>query len=115
MYFRDGKRRTDYVLAYRFSTSKYNDQNRRLLFLNELAKQKIEIEVSKNVLFLSLSSWIMCKLSTRWPLCAMTIPLESSNIFVVSFFKLLTEKHLLQYFTNATCWISEYKYLTINL
>ncbi|VDP60943.1 unnamed protein product [Schistosoma mattheei] len=56
MYFRDGKRRTDYVLAYRFSTSKYNDQNRRLLFLNELAKQKIEIEVSKSVLFLSLSS-----------------------------------------------------------
>ncbi|CAH8629008.1 unnamed protein product [Schistosoma haematobium] len=45
LYFRDGKRRTDYVLAYRFSTSKYNDQNRRLLFLNELAKQKIEIEV----------------------------------------------------------------------
>ncbi|CAH8605802.1 unnamed protein product [Schistosoma guineensis] len=45
LYFRDGKRRTDYVLAYRSSTSKYNDQNRRLLFLNELAKQKIEIEV----------------------------------------------------------------------
>ncbi|VDP22180.1 unnamed protein product, partial [Schistosoma margrebowiei] len=45
LYFRDGKRKTDYVLAYRFSTSKYNDQNRRLLFLNELAKQKIEIEV----------------------------------------------------------------------
>ncbi|CAH8629126.1 unnamed protein product [Schistosoma rodhaini] len=45
LYFRDGKRRTDYVLAYRFSTSKYHDQSRRLLFLNELAKQKIEIEV----------------------------------------------------------------------
>ncbi|CAH8543485.1 unnamed protein product [Schistosoma turkestanicum] len=45
LYFRDAKRRTDYVLAYRFSTSKYYDRNRRLLFLNELAKQKIEIEV----------------------------------------------------------------------
>ncbi|CAH8586465.1 unnamed protein product [Heterobilharzia americana] len=45
LYFRDGKRRTDYVLAYRFSTSKPMDQNRRYLFLNELAKQKIEIEV----------------------------------------------------------------------
>nr|CAH8865358.1 unnamed protein product [Trichobilharzia regenti] len=45
LYFRDGKRRTDYVLAYRYSASKRFDQNRRHLFLNELAKQKIEIEV----------------------------------------------------------------------
>ncbi|CAH8865193.1 unnamed protein product [Trichobilharzia szidati] len=45
LYFRDGKRRTDYVLAYRYSSSKLFDQNRRHLFLNELAKQKIEIEV----------------------------------------------------------------------
>ncbi|KAH8873920.1 Anoctamin-7 [Schistosoma japonicum] len=45
LYFRDGKRRTDYVLAYRFSASRCHDHNRRLLFLSELAKQKIEIEV----------------------------------------------------------------------
>ncbi len=45
MFFRDGKRRIDFVIAYRKGQDDEMKEAKRFAFLNALADQMIEIEV----------------------------------------------------------------------
>ncbi len=51
MFFRDGKRRIDFVIAYRKGQDDEMKEAKRFAFLNALADQMIEIEV--RIIFLS--------------------------------------------------------------
>ena len=45
MYFRDGKKRIDFVLVYEPNNLNENTTDKRFAFLSALAEQGIEIEV----------------------------------------------------------------------